>query len=259
MKIYIENGVKDVVNDTINLLMNHRSIRKYKNEPVTDEQLNTIIAAAQMASSSSNVQAYRVIAVTDPGLKNELASLAGNQAYIQECPVFLVWCADLYRLREAAASEAAGEETYEDTTENYTVATIDVALAAQNAAIAAESLGLGIVYIGGIRNQIAEVADLLGLPELVSPVFGMCLGVPDQEPLLRPRLPLPAVLHKNGYDREETMAQVKEYDKTLSSYMQERSSGKQTATWSEMMAKRLTQPARLQLKPFLEDKGFMKR
>lgn len=259
MKIYIENGVKEVVNDTINLLMNHRSIRKYKNEPVTDEQLNTIIAAAQMASSSSNVQAYSVIAVTDSGLKNELASLAGNQAYIQECPVFLVWCADLYRLREAAVSEAAGEETYEDTTENYTVATIDVALAAQNAAIAAESLGLGIVYIGGIRNQIAEVADLLGLPELVYPVFGMCLGVPDQEPLLRPRLPLPAVLHKNGYDREETRVQVKEYDKTLSSYMQERSSGKQTATWSEMMAKRLTQPARLQLKAFLESKGFMKR
>ncbi|MCM3784660.1 oxygen-insensitive NADPH nitroreductase [Neobacillus mesonae] len=247
------------MNDTINLLMNHRSIRKYKNEPVTDEQLNTIVAAAQMASSSSNVQAYSVIAVTDSELKSELAALAGNQAYINECPVFLVWCADLFRLRETAAVHAAGEETYEDTTENFTVATIDAALASQNAAIAAESMGLGIVYIGGIRNKIAEVSERLGLPEFVYPVFGMCVGVPDQEPLLRPRLPQPAVLHKNGYNREETLEQVKAYDETLSAYMRDRSGGAQTATWSEMMTKRLTQPARLQLKGFLESKGFMKR
>ena len=247
------------MNDTINLLMNHKSIRKYRNEPVTEEQLETIIAAGQMASSSSNVQAYSVIAITDSELKSKLAGLAGNQAYINECPVFLVWCADMYRLRETAVTQAAGAETYEDTMENFTVATIDVSLAAQNAAVAAESLGLGVVYIGGIRNNIEEVSDVLGLPELMYPVFGMCLGVPDQEPVLRPRLPLKAVLHRNGYDKEQSMAGVKEYDETLSAYMRERSNGKQSATWSEMMTKRLTEPARLQLKSFLERKGFMKR
>ncbi|WP_211747279.1 oxygen-insensitive NADPH nitroreductase [Paenibacillus sp. Marseille-Q4541] len=247
------------MNETINLLMNHKSIRKYKNEPVTDEQLETIVAAGQMASSSSNVQAYSVIAVTDPELKTKLTALAGNQAYIEECPVFLVWCADMYRLRETALPHTAGAETYEDTMENFTVATIDVALAAQNAAVAAESLGLGVVYIGGIRNNIEDISKLLGLPEFAYPVFGMCLGVPDQEPVLRPRLPLKAVLHKNGYSKEQTLAGAKEYDETLSAYMMERSGGEQSATWSEMMAKRLTQPARLQLKAFLKGKGFMKR
>lgn len=247
------------MNDTINLLMNHKSIRKYKNEPVTEEQLETIIAAGQMASSSSNVQAYSVIAVTDSELKDKVSSLAGNQAYINECPVFLVWCADMYRLRETAEIQAAGVETYENTMENFVVSTIDVALAAQNAAVAAESLGLGVVYIGGVRNNIEELSELLGLPELVYPVFGMCLGVPDQEPVLRPRLPLKAVLHRNGYNKEQSMAGVKEYDETLSAYMRERSNGKQSATWSEMMTKRLTEPARLQLKSFLDGKGFMKR
>ena len=247
------------MNDTIHLLMNHKSIRKYKNEAVTEEQLEQIIAAGQMASSSSNVQAYSVIAVTDSKLKAKLAGLAGNQAYINESPVFLVWCADMYRLRETAATLATGAETYEDTMENFTVATIDVALAAQNAAIAAESLGLGIVYIGGVRNNMEELSEVLGLPELVYPVFGMCLGVPDQEPVLRPRLPLKSVLHRNGYDKGQSLAGVKEYDETLSAYMRERSDGKQSATWSEMMTKRLTQPARLQLKSFLEGKGFMKR
>lgn len=89
-----------VNNDTISLLMKHASVRKFRDKPVSEDQLSAIIGAAQMASTSSNVQAYSVIAVTDPALKTELAGLAGNQAYIEQCPVFLVWCADLYRLRE---------------------------------------------------------------------------------------------------------------------------------------------------------------
>ncbi|MGV2788316.1 NADPH-dependent oxidoreductase, partial [Clostridium perfringens] len=84
------------MNDTLSLLMNHRSIRKYSEQPVCEEQLRAVVAAGQMASTSSNVQAYSVIAVTDPETKQRLAALAGNQAYIVECPVFLVWCADLY-------------------------------------------------------------------------------------------------------------------------------------------------------------------
>lgn len=247
------------MNETIQLIMNHKSIRKFKNEPVTDEQLETIVAAGQMASTSSNVQAYSVIAVTDSELKNKLSVLAGNQAYIRECPVFLVWCADMYRLRETVRGLDAEAVTYEDTMENFTVATIDVTLAAQTAAIAAESLGLGVVYIGGVRNQIEELSELLGLPEFVYPVFGMCLGHPDQDPVLRPRLPLKSVLHKNSYNKDQSLAGVKEYDETLSAYMRERSDGKQSATWSEMMTKRQTEPARLHMKAFLESKGFIKQ
>lgn len=246
-------------NDTINLLMRHASVRKYKDTPVSEEQLNAIIGAGQMASTSSNVQAYSVIAVTDSALKSQLAGLAGNQAYIEQCPVFLVWCADLYRLREVTKPHLQGETSYEDSTENLIVASVDAALAAQNAAVAAESLGLGIVYIGGIRNQIAEVSELLGLPELVYPIFGMCVGYPDGTSGLRPRLPLEAVLHRNHYNAEATVEQVKTYDKVSSDYMRERTHGAKDTPWSVIMAERLAQPARLHMKEFLLSKGFLKR
>ncbi|OKP87181.1 NADPH-dependent oxidoreductase [Paenibacillus sp. P32E] len=223
-------------NETLELLNRHTSVRQFLDKPVSDGQLAAIIEAAQMASTSSSVQAY-----------------------IEQCPVFLVWCADLYRLREISGPYLQGAESYEDSTENLIVATVDVALAAQNAAVAAESLGLGIVYIGGIRNHIAEVSELLGLPELVYPVFGMCLGYPAGVNGIRPRLPLQAVLHHNGYQAEKSVGQVKVYDEITRDYMRERTGGQKDTPWSEMMAGRLAQPSRLQMKEFLLQKGFMQK
>lgn len=256
--VEINTGAK-AASDTISLLMKHTSVRQFQDRPVSEEQLAAIIGAGQMASTSSNVQAYSVIAVTEPALKKQLAGLSGNQAYIEQCPVFLVWCAELYRLREAAAPHLQGAASYEDTTENLIVATVDVALAAQNAAVAAESLGLGIVYIGGVRNEIAGLSELLGLPELVYPVFGMCLGYPAAVNGLRPRLPLEAVLHHNRYDAEATVGQVKVYDDISRDYMRERTGGQSGASWSEIMAKRQALPSRLQMKDFLLNRGFMQR
>jgi FMN reductase (NADPH) len=246
-------------NETLELLNRHASVRQYKDTPVSEDQLAAIIGAGQMASTSSNVQAYSVIAVSDPALKSQLAALSGNQTYIDQCPVFLVWCADMYRLRQAAAPHLEDAPTYEDSTENLIVATVDVALAAQNAAVAAESLGLGIVYIGGIRNQIDEVSELLGLPELVWPVFGMCVGYPAAPTGQRPRLPLQTVLHHNGYNAKTAMEQVKVYDEETRVYLRERTGGKQDVPWSALMGKRLVEPVRLHMKEFLQGKGFLRR
>ncbi len=244
------------VNETVALLLGHRSIRKFKDEALTREQVETIVAAGQAASSSSHVQAYSVIAVTEKKLKEELSRLSGNQAYVYSCPVFLVWCADLSRLKAAAHKHRPGQETYEGSMENLIVATVDAALAAQNAAIAAESMGLGIVYIGGIRNQIAEAARLLGVPELVYPVFGMCIGYPDQQPILRPRLPQEAVLHWNGYDASTAEKQVARYDEIMSAYLRERTGGAKDTPWSELMADKLAQPSRMHMASFLRERGF---
>ncbi|MFF2158686.1 oxygen-insensitive NADPH nitroreductase [Paenibacillus chitinolyticus] len=241
------------MNSVIDLLTRHRSIRKFKPDPIPGDQLQAIIASAQMASTSSSVQAYTIIAATDPALKKELARLAGNQAYVEQCGLFLVFCADLNRLRKA--TEQSGE-VFHQNTESFLVASMDAALAAQNAAIAAESLGLGICYIGGIRNNPDGVAEALKLPELVYPVFGMCVGVPDQEPSLRPRLPQTAVLHENGYQSERSDEAVRQYDETTRKYYEERTGGKQSITWSRSMADKYRQPVRAHLKPFLEKQGF---
>ncbi|MFC4768112.1 oxygen-insensitive NADPH nitroreductase [Effusibacillus consociatus] len=242
------------MNPTIELLQRHRSIRKYKSIPLDSEQIIAILHSAQMASSSSNVQAYSVIAVTDPAMKKELAVLTGNQAYVEQCPLFLVWCADMYRLREAC--EMQGTEMVHGTMENFIVATVDTALAAQNAAIAAESMGLGIVYIGGIRNNPREVTKLLQLPELVYPVFGMCVGYPDHTPEIKPRLGSKAVFHHNTYDTAGVRGEIENYDQVMRAYYLERTKGKRDTVWSKEMADKYRQPIREHMRAFLEEQGF---
>lgn len=245
------------MNDTIRLLLSHRSIRKFTDRPIEAERLRAIVAAAQMASSSSNIQAYSVIHVTDQSLKDRLSEYAENYVYVKECAAFLVWCADLYRLRETVAIRGGDPaQAPVGTTENTVAAIVDVALAAQNAAVAAESLGLGIVYIGGIRNRIADVSSLLGLPELVIPLFGMCLGYPAQEPLLRPRLPQAAVLHENRYDPSAYRELIAAYDAEYEAYTRERSNGQRVSAWSEDMARKLSVHSRAHMSDFLRQKGF---
>jgi FMN reductase (NADPH) len=242
------------MNETIQRLLKHASIRKFKDKPVSKEILNSIISAAQMASSSSNMQAYSVILVADLAKKRKLAILTGNQAYVEHCPIFLVWCADLYRLK--ASTGLQPEKAYIGTTENLVVALVDVALAAQNAVVAAESLGLGAVYIGGIRNEITEVAEILQLPELVIPVFGMCLGYPDQAPVSRPRLPIESILHEDVYCSEQIEKHVENYNATTKQYMLERTNGKSDKTWAQAMQEKLSKPVRMHMNEFIKTKGF---
>jgi FMN reductase (NADPH) len=243
------------MNPTIDLLLRHHSIRKYKPDPIPQEYIETIIRCAQMAATSSHMQAYSIIGVTDAAIKQELSSLSGNQAYITECPLFLVWCADLFRL--GMTCEMYDVQIVHDTVESFVIATVDTAIAAQNAATAAESLGLGIVYIGGIRNRIDEVTRLLGLPKFVYPVFGMCVGYSAQAPTLRPRLPFETVYHKNRYDTDKLNKLIKTYDDIYHAYMLERSNGKNGAKWSEQMAARLGHPERKHMREYLVQQGFM--
>lgn len=150
-----------------------------------------------------------------------------------------------------------GEPFIAETTENFIIGTVDTALAAQNAAVAAEAQGLGIVYIGGIRNRIAEVTKLLKLPELVYPVFGMCMGYPDQQTLLRPRLAKEAVFHLNGYNKASIEEHINDYDWVVRHYMKERTGGKVERSWSEQMAEKMKVKARAHMKSYLESQGFL--
>lgn len=247
------------MNETIQLLKNHRSIRKYKSTPIPEEKLEEIILAAQAASTSSNIQAYTVVAVTDPERKRKLAELAGNQQHIIESPVFLVWCADLNKI--TVATNLHEDTELHQNVELFLLGTIDATLAAQNAVIAAESLGYGIVYIGGIRNNPQGVTDLLELPPLVYPVFGLSLGVPDQEPDLRPRLPLTAVYHKEVYKKEGLKEDIEAYDEITRGYYAARKGGgkggDQTTKWSLEMQKRFSSGRlRGHLHDFLTGQGF---
>ena len=175
----------------------HRSVRSYLPDPVSDETLTALIAAAQSAPTSGNLQLWSVVAVRDEERRKRLAELAGDQQFIVQAPLLLVWLADLARARQV--TEAFGQATAEgaDFVESAVLGFVDVALAAQNASLAAESLGLGTVFVGAIRNRPLDVAAELELPPNVFPVFGLVVGHPDRydETTIKPRLPQQAVLH----------------------------------------------------------------
>jgi len=203
----------------LDLELAHRSVRRFGSRPVTDDELTALIAAAQSAPTSSNLQPWSVIAVRDPARKARLAALAGNQAFIVQAPLFLVWIADLGRARRLArrAGVRLDAVAYLETT---IIGFVDTALAAQNAVVAAESLGLGSVFVGAIRNRPDEVADELDLPEHTVAAFGLAVGLPDpdEDAGVKPRLPQAAVLHHERYDAAAADACIPVYDGRLAAY-----------------------------------------
>jgi nitroreductase len=246
-----------VMNPTIELLKSHRSIRKFKDMPVDDEIAGIIIETAQCAATSNHVQAYTVIRVIDKKVRREIAELSGPQAWVELAPLFLVFCADLTRLETACGMHA--KELAKGFAEQFVVATVDTALLAQNAMITAESLGLGGVYIGGIRNDPRKICDLLHIPEKAYPVFGMCLGYPDHAPPVKPRLPVEAIFKTDQYDRENEDGYLQAYDRITNTYYQTRDSNLKDQTWTGQIADYMSRKIRPHMKSFLQKQGFFIR
>ncbi|PAU81874.1 oxygen-insensitive NADPH nitroreductase [Halovibrio salipaludis] len=240
------------MNSVIELLKSHRSIRKFTEEKIPHELLLELVRAGQSAATSSHIQAYSVIHVTRPENREQIAELAGGQGYIASCSDFLVFCADMKRPTDAA--ERTGANVVRGMTEQLLVASVDTALMAQNMAVAAESEGLGICYIGGIRNNPQAVSDLLQLPEHVYPVFGMCLGYPAQDPEVKPRLPVEAILKEDVYSEDPD--EVEAFDQTMQGYYQARTGGNKDSNWSQNLTPLFDTKLRPHMRDFLVKRGF---
>ena len=247
---------------TIELINKHGSVRQYKPDPVPPQMVQQIVAAGQRASTSSNLQMYSVVAVTDSTRREQMSALCSNQAFIRQAPVFLAWCADLSRLERASARN--GRQQVSNLAENFLLAAVDVSLFMQTTALAAESLGLGICYVGAIRNQPQDVIDLLQLPKLVFPVSGMAVGWPVRPPRIRPRLPLEAVLHWETYSTANEEHYLDQYDEAMIATgiykgRQVTASGEEiseTYGWTEHSTRRASKAVRTGLKDTLVQQGF---
>jgi nitroreductase len=206
-------------NATIASMLDHRSVRGYRPDALPEGTLETLVAAASSAATSSNLQTWSVVAVRDPAKLAALAEIAGGQKHIEQCPLFLVWLADLSRNERLGAAEAATLEGL-PYFESFLVAAVDAALAAQNAVVAAESLGMSTVYIGALRNDVVRVADILGLPPGAVGVFGLCVGYAAEAGAgeVKPRLPQAAVLHHDTYDAGAEPPQRAAYDALLTEF-----------------------------------------
>lgn len=246
-------------NAVLETLLSHRSTRAFLPEPVTDERLATIIAAASSAATSSNIQTWSVVAVRDPARKSRLRPFCANQAHIDEAPLFLVFLADLARIEAIAAARGQDVEATQFL-EMLIIGIVDATLAAQNAVVALESMGLGSVYIGGIRNYPEAIAAELGLPPQVFPVFGLCVGTPDpaRPTGIKPRLPPAAVLHLEQYDPSQGPATAAAYDARMSAFQAEQAMTPEV--WTSRTINRVRTPASLtgrdRLRAALANLGF---
>lgn len=229
----------------LDVMLSHRSVRHFLRDALPANTLETLVAAAQSAPTSSNLQTWSVIAVESQERRDALANLVGPQKHLGVAPLVLVFLADLSRIErlgQAQAREPVGLH-YLDT---FLMGVIDAALAAQNAVVAAEAMGLGTVYVGGMRNQPEAVAKVLGTPQNVFPVFGLVVGHPDpaRPAQVKPRLPQSAVLHREQYQvPANPQEEIGDYNDALRAFM--RANGMKEVDWSAQVVERLGSPEAL--------------
>lgn len=214
--------------------LNHRSVRRFKPDPVPEGVVRALVGAAQSAATSSNLQLWSLVSVQETPRRERLAELCADQRHVREAAWFFAFLADHHRLRTALAG-TADEPDALGTHEMYTVATVDAALAAERMVCAAEAIGLGSCYIGALRNDPAGVAEALELPHGTIGLFGLCLGWPDdRRPAeIKPRLLPEAVWHREKYGE----ASVAEYDERMTAFYESQGMDA-SVTWSRRSGRR---------------------
>ena len=227
------------MNPVLESLFKHKSIRKYKNQPLEDEKLGLIVKAAQAAPTWCNGEQVSIVVVKDQALKDKIKEICWGQTHVGTCAAFLVFCADFYRV--SLAFEKAGKtkedfEKYMSNIDTLIIGSHDVGICLQNATVAAESMGLGTCHIGAIRNKPLEMVKLLNLPKYVIPLVGLTVGYPDDDPGLKPRLPPKAICFGEKYSTENAKAGLDEYDETFKKYLAERETNARDCNWSQRIS-----------------------
>lgn len=239
------------MNDVLTLMKSHRSIREFNAQPLADEHLRAAVEAAQAASTSNNIQAYSLLRVNDATVRGRLVELTGNQVKVAQAAAFFVVLGDTRRHRLILNEN---NRDYDARLEGFLLTAIDASLFAQNLALAFESLGYGICYIGGLRNNLPEVDAMLELPEGVYPFFGMCVGRPGHDPGVKPRMPFEAVCFDDRYPDDATMQErISAYEDAMRAYYTKRTG--QARSWTASMANLFSHPQRANLAAYYQSKG----
>ncbi|OEK71046.1 NADPH-dependent oxidoreductase [Staphylococcus equorum] len=245
-----------------NLLKKHHSVRNFKKEPIPEEHIKQLVEAGQSASTSSYLQTYSIIGIEDPEIKEDLKEVSG-QPYVVENGYLFVFVMDYYRHSIVNEDSKHQMETSFESAEGLLVGTIDATLVAQNIAATAEDMGYGIVYLGSLRNDVERVKEVLDLPEHTFPLFGMALGIPEDEEdgSPKPRLPFEHVFHRDRYnsDKDEQKEALQRYDQTVSDYYKSRTNGERSETWSNQIANFMSAKQRLDMLDQLNRAGFIRK
>ncbi|WP_300381230.1 NADPH-dependent oxidoreductase [Clostridium sp.] len=243
------------MNNTIETIKNHRSIRQYLDKDISIEVIDEIVKATQAMPNSINGQQTSVIVVRDKEKKAKLAELVGNQIYVEKAPVFLIFIMDFYRT--SLAGEKTGlKQVIHEHVEGISAGAFDAGIALGAAVIAAESLGLGTVPIGGIRKNSEEVIELLGLPKYTFPLVGLVVGYPDGESHTKPRVPFETFRHNENYDIKAVENSIDSYDEEMSSYLKDIGRYEQEVNWSTTTSRIYQSIYFPNMKTVMEKQGF---
>ena len=235
--------------ETTTLMKSHSSVRRFKEQEIPQADLTEILTAAQMASSWKNFQSYSVIVVRSQEKKDALFELVPQEA-IRQSAAFLLFVGDLNRAEKGARLHT--DVFQPQGVEGLLITSVDAALAGQNALLAAESLGYGGVIIGLVRYKSVELAELFKLPDYTYPVFGIALGVPNQQHDVKPRLPLENVVFEEEY-QEQTVDVIEAYDRVQADYAGARA----TTSWSQRLAEQFGQAEPSSTRKNLEQKKLL--
>jgi len=242
------------MNKTIETIKDHRSIRDFKSDKIEESIINEIIVAAQSMPNSINGQQTSIVVVQDVRTKAAIAEYAGGQPWIDKAPLFLLFVTDFYKTNLAAKKHGLTQKIHASV-ESTVVGAVDVGLNMGAAIIAAESLGLGIVPIGGIRNTPQEIIDLLNLPEMTFPVAGLAIGYPNSESRKKPRLPLNTFRHDEKYKTQHLEREIDNYDLLMADYLKEINRS-QEINWSTHTSSIYKQVYFPKVHPVMTDQGF---
>lgn len=242
------------MNQTIQTLLSHSSVRSYSDQIVNDEIVETLLKCAQAASSSHFIQAYSIIQIKNTQIRHKIASYLDHPKHIIESPLYFVFVADLSRhkrITEMHNIEMASLES-----EALLIASVDATLAAQNMFVAAESLGMGGVYTGVLRNTPYEISKLLNLPDYSFALFGLCLGYPNHTNEIKPRLPIKEIHHIDVYDKEKSLQNLEEYNLVMQEYYANRSTNNKYEVWTLSIARYFSKTLRPIMNSFFKSIGF---
>lgn len=257
------NGHDVPANESLELLLNHRTHRRFTDTPVEPEQLDLILACAFSAPSKSDLQQVSLVHVQDPQRRQSIASLIPTMPWVGTCPEFFVFCADGRRIERIA--ELRGKPFVNDNLDNFLAAVCDTGLVMQAFITAAEALGLGCCPISVIRNSMEAVSEILNLPDRVIPISGMCLGYPPQAGFVSMRLPLALTCHTDQYDESAFETLLNDYDQrrdarfslpTERQKYREEFGVAEFYGWSEDKARQMAKEERAGVGPYVRKHGY---
>ena len=198
------------MNTVIQQLLDRKSVRAFTDREITAEEKEAILWAAVNAPTAGNQQLYTILDITDQALKERLVTTCDNQPFIAQAKMVLIFCADCKKWYDAFISAGCRPRT--PGAGDLLLAVSDANIAAQNAVVAAHSLGIGSCYIGDIMENIEAHREALALPSWVFPAAMLVFGFPTQQQQERTkpqRVPMEHIVHQNGYrtmDAEELRA-----------------------------------------------------